>query len=274
VQPSHPIRLLALDLDGTLLRHDKTIGRRTIDALHAARAKGVEIVLASGRMTPAMENTVDQLGLDLRLVSYNGASICQRRCDGRGRIFHSPLGPDVAHDLYKFARGRRYQINFYYQDVVLSEDGPHLRSWIELYRARTNSPFRIVERLEDYVQHAPTKVLFITEPATRNRLEIELQPVFGQRSCIVCSDPEFLEFLAPGVDKGNSVMRLAQMLGIPSDSIMAMGDGDNDVTMLKAAGWGVAVANAGAKCRAAAKAITTNKNDDDAVAEAVQRWVL
>jgi hypothetical protein len=266
--------MLALDLDGTLLRRNKTIGPRSIEALHAAHARGVEVVLASGRMTPAMEGIVDQLGLDVRLVAYNGASICQRRCDGRERTFHSPLNQDVARDLYTFARKHRYQINFYYQDVVLSEDGPHLRFWIDLYRTRTNSPFRIVERLEDYVHHAPTKILFVTEPETRNRLEIELQPVFGQRSCIVCSDPEYLEFLAPGVDKGNSVVRLATSLGIPADSIMAMGDGDNDVTMLQNAGWGVAVANAGPKCRAAAKAITSSDHENEAVAEAIERWIL
>jgi len=268
------IRMIALDLDGTLLCGDKTIGPRTRQALHAAHAKGVEVVLASGRMTPAMEGTADKLGLDVYMVSYNGAAVCGRRADNRRRLFHQPLGADVAQELFKIGKQRRYQINFYYQDVILSEDAPHLRPYIEIYRTRTGSPFRFVERLEDYLQNAPTKFIYVVDPAIRNALEEELRPSFGKRATIVRTDPEYLEFLNLEVDKGRSVVRLAEMLGIPAAEVMALGDGDNDATMLEAAGWGVAVANAGARCKAVANAITEQDNDHDAVAEAVERWVL
>ncbi|MFH0939078.1 MAG: Cof-type HAD-IIB family hydrolase [Planctomycetota bacterium] len=268
------IRMIALDLDGTLLRSDKTIGPRTRDALHAAHAQGVVIVLASGRMTPAMERAAENLGLDVCLVSYNGAAICDRRANFRRRLFHKPLETDVAQALFKIGKQRRYQINFYYQDVILSEDAPHLRPYIEIYRSRTGSPFRFVERLEDYLQYAPTKFIYIVDPAIRNALEDELRPSFGTRATILRTDPEYLEFLNPTVDKGRSVVRLAENLGIRADQIMALGDGDNDITMLASVGWGVAVANAGVRCKAVAHAITEHDNDHDGVAEAVERWVL
>lgn len=272
--PPQPIRMIALDLDGTLLRADKSIGPRTRDALHAARKKGVEIVLASGRMTPAMEETAQKLGLDCCIVSYNGGAVCGRMEHGRKRLFHGPLGSDVARDLYAYARKHRYQVNFYHEDVVVSEDAAHLRPWAELYRERTNSPFRFVKSLEAFLHHAPTKLLFILEPKLRGGVEQELSPSFGSRATIVRTDPEYLEFLNPTVDKGSSVLRLAEMLSIAPAQIMAMGDGDNDVTMLQSAGWGVAVANAGAGCRAVAAAMTQNDHEHDAVGEAVERWVL
>ena len=273
-RPAAPIRLIALDLDGTLLKSDKTIGRRTIDALHAAHRKGIEIVLASGRMTPAMESTADLLGLDVFIVSYNGAVISGPRSDRRKRLFHGPLPADVARDLYTFARAHKYQVNFYHEDVILTEDGPHLRPWVELYRSRNGSPFRFVDSLEDFMHHTPTKLLLVTEPETRNRLLKEMAPAFGARSSMVCSDPEYLEFLSPDVCKGRGVARLAELRGIPLESVMGVGDGDNDLTMIGMAGWGVAVANASPQCRAAAQVSTTCDNDNDAVAEAVERWAL
>jgi Cof subfamily protein (haloacid dehalogenase superfamily) len=273
-KPTVPIHLIALDLDGTLLRSDKTIGRRTIDALHAAHKKGVEIVLASGRMTPAMESTVDLLGLDVFLVSYNGAVISGPRSESRKKLVHMPLPADVARDLYAFARAHKYQVNFYHEDVILTEDAPHLRPWVELYRTRNGSPFRFVESLEDYLHHAPTKLLLVTEPDTRNRLFKEMVPAFGARSCMVCSDPEYLEFLSSDVCKGRGVARLAELRGIPLSSVMGVGDGDNDLTMVSMAGWGVAVGNAGPQCKAAARVTTARDHDNDAVAEAVERWVL
>jgi Cof subfamily protein (haloacid dehalogenase superfamily) len=270
------VRLIAMDLDGTLFRADRSIGPRTINALRAAHARGVAVVLASGRMTAAMESAADQLGLDVYIVSYNGAAVCNLRAQGRQRLFHQPLPKDISREICLLGKERGYQINFYYEEVVVSEDGPRLRPWIDLYRTRTGSPFRIVERLVDYfLKYAPTKLLFCLDPAARNIVYAELLPRFHpRRALLVRTDPEYLEFLNPEVDKGKGVRMLAQSLGIAAGAVLALGDGENDISMLSAAGWGVAVANAGDCCKSVADAITTNDNNNDAVAEAVERWVL
>lgn len=274
VRPEFPIRMIALDLDGTLLSSDRSISSRNRQALRAAHKKGIEIVLASGRMTPAMEDAAAQLELDVHLVSYNGAAVCSPHANKRERLFHQPLPAAVARDLFAIARERRYQVNFYHNDVIVSEDAPHLRPHIDVYRSRTQSPFRFVERLDDYLHESPTKLLFVVDPAVRNPLSEELEEKFGTRATVVRTDPEYLEFLNTNVDKGRGVERLAQMLNIPLHSIMAMGDGENDVTMLRSVGFGVAVANAGAPAKSAAKAGTQNDHNNDAVAEAIERWVL
>jgi len=273
-RPAEPIRLIALDLDGTTLRQDKTVGRRTIEALRAAHAGGVEIALASGRMTPAMSATAEALGIDCCIVSYNGAAVCGRGSAGRQRLFHQPLHSHVARELFAFARERKYQVNFYHDDVIISEDSPHLRPFIEIYKSRTGSPYHLVPSLHDYMHHAPTKLLLVVDPHVRNDIEAELRPRFGSLATIIRTDPEYLEFLDPRVNKGRGVIKLAEHLGIPMSQVMAVGDGENDVPMLEVAGFGIAVANACADCRRAARAFTENDNENDAVAEAVERWVL
>jgi len=273
-EPRDTIRMIALDLDGTLLRNDKTVGPKTIDALRKAHAKGIEIVLASGRMTPAMEDAAKALDLDVCIVSYNGAAVCGRGSAGRKRLAHQPLKAEFARELYQYARERRHQVNFYHEDMIISEDGPHLRPFIDLYRGRTGSPYRFVEALEEYMHHPPTKLLFVTAPETRHAIERDLRPLFESRVTIIRTDPEYLEFLDSKVDKGSGVIKLAEILGIPMSRVMAMGDGENDIPMLAAAGFPVAVANAGEKCRAVAKFITERDHNHDAVAEAIERFVL
>jgi hydroxymethylpyrimidine pyrophosphatase-like HAD family hydrolase len=149
-----------------------------------------------------------------------------------------------------------------------------LRPYIEIYRNRTGSPFRFVDNLEKYLHLAPTKLIFVVDPKLRPAIQEEVRPLVGSRAAMVRTDPEYLEFLEPGVDKGTGLVHLAEVLGIPISQVMALGDGENDIPLLEAAGWPVAVANAHAHVKAVARFITNNDNDHDAVAEAVERWVL
>lgn len=266
--------MIALDLDGTLLREDKTVGPRTKAALREAHRRGVEVVLASGRMTPAMEKTAEELDLDCCIVSYNGAAVVGRRSQGRKKLVHQPLDAKIAAQLFQYAKARDYQVNYYLDDLIHSEDSPTLRPWIDLYHTRNGSPYRIVENLRDYLHRAPTKLLFVIDKSLRAGIENEVRPIIGQSATVIRTDPEYLEFLDPRVDKGWGVVQLAGILGIPTHSIMAMGDGENDIPMLRSVGWGVAVKNALAPCKEAATAFTENDNENEAVAEAVEKWVL
>jgi len=268
------IRMLVLDLDGTLLRSDKTIGPKTIEALHAARDRGVEIVLNSGRMTAAMEPTAERIGIDCHLIAYNGATATGPKAQGRKRLFEKPLDLGIAKELAQIARERRLQFNYYRDELVYSEDHPEMRPFREIYWARTRSPFRFVERIEDHMDVPPLKVLFVLDPAMREAMFEELKPRFGKRSNMTRTDPEYLEFLHPEVDKGVGVRGLCEALQIPLSAVMAIGDGDNDGPMVACAGWGVAVSDARESVLNVAAARTKADCDHDAVAEAVERWIL
>ena len=268
------IRMIALDLDGTLLRSDNTIGPRTLQALHEAHARGVQVVLNSGRMVAAMESTADLLGLDVYAVGYNGAAASAPRAQGRRRLFERPVPRDVARELVDLAHERRLQLNYYRDELVFSEDRPDLRPFVELYRARTGSPFRFVANLADHLDVPPLKAIFVTDPAERERLAEELAPRFAGRANLTKTDPEYLEFLHPEVHKGAGLRGLCEALKLPLSRVMAVGDADNDAPMVAAAGWGVAMANARESVRQAACVITENDCNHDGVAEAVERWVL
>ncbi|MCZ7646537.1 MAG: Cof-type HAD-IIB family hydrolase [Planctomycetota bacterium] len=268
------VELLALDLDGTLLRRDNTIGARTREALKAAAAAGVKLVLNSGRMTPAMEHAAKLLDGDAYLIAYNGAAASDLRANGRRRLFERTMPLDVARELVAFAKRRRVQLNYYLDEFVYCEPDPALRRWVEFYQKRTGSPYRFVERMEDHWDRAPYKVLFIAEPAVREALMAELEPQYAKRATVTRTDPEYLEFLHPEVNKGAGLRGLAESLGVPMARTLAVGDSYNDAPMLAAAGWGVAVANAAEPVRAAADAVTAADCEHDAVAEAVERWVL
>ena len=272
--PTTKIRLIALDLDGTLLRSDRTVGARSIAALRAAHALGVEIVLASGRMTAAMERTAEALEFDPIIVSYNGAAVRAKKSSGRELLLHRPLSAAIARELYLFAREERLQVNYYLDDVIVVEDAPHLRPWVEMYRERTGSPFRCVESLEPFLHRDPTKLLLVMEPGKREKIALHWGARLQERAIVLRTDPEYLEFLDPAATKGLALEFVAQHLNIERAAIMALGDGENDVPMLRYAGWPVAVANAGSAARAAARAVTLNDHEHDAVAEAVERWVL
>lgn len=268
------IRLIVLDLDGTLLRDDKTIGPRTRQALHAAHARGVRMVLNSGRMTAAMEASAGLLGLDCYLISYNGACAVAPREQGRRPLFQRPLSLEVARELAALAGRRHFQFNYYRDELIYSEDHPDLRRFVEIYRGRTGSPYYFVPRLEEHLNVAPLKVIFVVDPPVREALAEELGPRFAGRANMVKTDPEYLEFLHPEVDKGVGLRGLCAALNMPVSRVMAVGDADNDAPMVAAAGWGVAVANARESVRRAADAITLADCNHDGVAEAVERWVL
>jgi Cof subfamily protein (haloacid dehalogenase superfamily) len=268
------IRLLALDLDGTLLRRDYSIGERTRKAVHEAHRRGIRIVLNSGRMTPSMERPADLLGLDVYLISYNGAVGTATRAENRKCLFHQPILPDVAGELVALATDRHLQLNYYLDEIVYSEDHADLAHFVELYKKRTGAPYRMVESLASCTVRAPTKALFVMESADRDALYDELQPAYANRATVVKTEPEYLEFLHPKVNKGVGLAGLCESLGIEMSQVMAIGDSDNDEPVVRAAGWGVGVANAKEKVRAAADAITENDCDHDGVAEALERWVL
>ncbi len=275
-QPPKPgaIKLIALDVDGTLLRSDNTIGSRTVEALREAHRRGVKIVLNSGRMTPSMETPANLLGLDVYLVSYNGAVASGLRSEHRTRLFERPMHLDVAQELVALARARRLHVNYYLDDVIYTQAEPHQLPFIELYKKRTGSPFRFVRRIDDYLDRAPFKVLFVVDPEVRTALEAELRPKYESRAMVTKTEPEYLEFLHPEVNKGLGLTGLCASLRIEMSEAMAVGDSDNDEPVIRMAGWGVGVANAGDAVRSVADAITEADCNNDGVAEAVERWVL
>ncbi len=270
---SRPIRLIALDIDGTLLDSRGEIPTRNRDAIQAASERGVIVALASGRMTDCISPFEDKLGLDCPIIGYNGGMVRGTHEGGRSVLFHRPLEARYGGELIDYCRGR-YMLNFYCDDILYAEETAELRKWADIYSTQTGAVYHFVPDLKSFVERDPTKVILITDPARRDRLHDEWVQRWGQETTIVRTNPEYIEFMNLHADKGAALEALCRALGIAIAETMALGDGDNDAPMLAAAGLGIAMANATSVSKKSARLVSELTNDDCAVADAVERYVM
>jgi len=269
------VRMIATDLDGTLLDDGKRVPVENVEALREAAEAGVQLVLASGRMLSNLEKTEAEIGLDCTLLSYNGAKVVGTRASGRPLLIHRPLPSDVAAEIVVYSQSFGLLLNFYDGETLFAEDGPFRRRFMNLYTARTGVGYRIVDNLlHSMAGVRPTKLILLSDPTACPRIVDELRSQLGGRAFITLSEPEYIEITAAGVDKGAVLSELASLLGVPLSNVMALGDADNDRTMLAAAGTGVAMANASERIRAGVRYVTERTNNEAGVAEAIRRWAL
>lgn len=260
-------RLIAVDLDDTLLEADLTVAEETVLALNEAAKEGVQVVIATGRMFRSTLPIAEKLGLDGYLITYNGALI--RRVDG-DTLWHKPVPAEQAKALIDVAENHDLRLNFYLDDTLVV-DGIDER--VEYYLQIAQVEPRVVDDLAQALERAePTKCLFVGEANQVAEIVPQLQEEFAELQ-IARSKPRFIEVTRRGVRKEVALAAVAEAYSIPMAEVMAVGDGDNDATMLQTAGIGVAVANASEKAKAAADYVTEGKRGAG-VREAVYRFVL
>ena len=243
VRAVFPIRLVVLDLDGTIIGEDFEIGERTRAAVRAAIDRGTEVAIATGRMPSSAMRFADQLGLTAPLIGYQGALIRSMPRDGRrlGRILlHTPLAADVAHQVVRWSRRRGMDPHLnHLERFIIRADDPMLDDYSRFVGARA-----ILVPDYDVIDHPVTKVLAPGDEATVASALADAQREFAGRAMATVSHPRFLEFAAPGVSKGRAVRWLARRLRVPLEQVMAVGDQHNDLEMLAAVGHGVAMPTA------------------------------
>lgn len=261
------IKLVALDLDDTLLRTDLTISPRAKKAIKEAVEQGTLVTLATGRMYASALPYAQDLGLDLPLITYQGALV--KYADGRV-VHQQPLELKHAKALLKRLREYSFQINVYINDeLYIEEESPEL----ERYARVCKVPYHVVPNLVEAIKTEPSKILVIGDADKLDDLYKELTGDFRDIVHITKSKSFFLEFAHPLATKGRALHSLATSLGFTAEEVMAVGDSQNDLDMIKYAGLGVAMGNAVPQIKELARYITC-KNDDDGVAEAIEKFVL
>ena len=269
---SPDIKLIVLDLDGTLLDDQKHVPSANIDAVRAAHAAGIHVALCSGRMLPNMENARQQLGLDLVLGGYNGAKVVDTLANQRQEVFHHPVSAERSVAIAETASARGWLVNLYCDDRLIAPPSPGSQRLIDIYQQRGGARYEFVE-LADLGQRPSTKLVVLAEPHEIPEVQRALATQLEGLSW-VHSDPEYLEIMAPGVHKGAALQALAAHFGVGVDQCMALGDASNDREMVATAGLGVAMANASPDTKAAANVVMNFDNNQCAVARAIERYVL
>lgn len=267
----HPIRLIALDLDGTLLRTDKDISRPNMDAIAACLAKGVKVVLASARPPRAVKSIHAGLKLDSFSVHYNGALVHDL---GKNRpLHHNPMTAETVKKIITAARKLDPDcmvsieiLDRWFTDQHPRDAGLHVES------AKMFEP-DFIGPLDAFLTVPVTKLMLLAPARRLQKIHAMLRRRFTGKVAFAISDDHLVQVMNKGVDKWVGLSRIAALYGIDRKQIMAIGDAPNDIGMVRWAGLGVAVGNAWPELKKHARDIVPS-NDDDGVAHALDRYVL
>ncbi|MBZ4663119.1 MAG: sugar-phosphatase [Caloramator sp.] len=264
-------KLIALDMDGTLLNENKEISKSNLEAIQFARRKGIKIVLATGRPTKGIEKYLKELSLideNEYAVSYNGA-IVQEVKSGK-IIAQNVMSLDDLKQLYNLSKELNVNIHALTPNSCIT---PKINQYSELEATMNNIPLEIVDF--DAIDKNTTivKIMFVDPEEKLNKVIESLPKELYDKYTIVRSAPFFLEFLNNKVNKGFGVRLLAEKLGIKPSEIICIGDAENDIHMIEYAGLGIAMGNAFPEVKKKADYVTKT-NEEDGVAHVIKKFVL
>lgn len=265
------IKLLALDIDGTLLGRDYIISDQVKAAIKSVIAQtDVKVVLASGRMAHSTNVVAEELGVTTPMVCYQGAMVIQY--PEKDILFHKQVPTNLAKKVIKEIEAEDIHVNIYINDQI------YMTKITEVATSYSSARYLTPNLVKDYSildNNPTTKIVGLdTNPDKVARLIDRLQPKYVNSLNITSSNPEFIEVVNPDVNKGKTLYEFAEKLwGIMPENIMAIGDGNNDFDMINQAGVGVAMGNATDKVKAAAKFITDTVDNYGAV-KAIEKYLL
>ena len=269
------IKMIALDLDNTLLMEDKTIPDFVKDALRQAADRGVLVVIASGRMYPAARAYANELGTGAPVVSCNGADIR----DGDGSvIFNGGFDAESLKKILRLCSREDIYAQLYWNDSIVVEKWT---KWTEAYPdahrfpvIETGSWLDLMEGRTVGMEVLPSpKALLVAEPEEIEGIMERVKNEMGDMVSLTRSADTYIEVLRNGVSKREGLKVLAERFGIDRSEVMACGDNLNDLEMVSWAGVGVAVANAVPQLKEAAAYVARGERSQG-VAEAVRKYVL
>jgi len=274
------IRLLALDIDGTLLNPRGEITPRTRSALDEVQRRGILVALVTGRRFGSARPVVLELGLSVPLVSHNGA--LTKNVSTLDTIGFHPLDIETAREVIRI--GRAHGTDMICCDdpnglgvMVIDGVSPENRA-LHRYLDKYRDSLREVPDLLEYLDHAPIQIMFSGSCDPIDDFADQLQEQLDGRIQLFKTryrsvDLTILDAISTTASKGASVDEIALSYGIDCADVMAVGDNHNDLTMLRRAGVGVVMANAEDELKAMGFALTAS-NDDDGVAIAIEKYIL
>lgn len=254
-------RLIAMDLDGTLNNDQKIITEKTKAALMAAQQRGIRLALASARPSPGLYRERDALRLQEFggiLMSYNGGRIVD--AESGAILFETAMDREQAREVLRELEelpvtpilddGKRF--------FVTDRNGFKVE-----YECRNNGmKCTEVGNLANFLNFAPIKILMSADPAGISAVQARIAAMLPEGLTVVQTAPFYLEVIPRRINKGQGIRDICRTLEINPGQVIAFGDAENDIPMLREAGVGVAMGNAAENVKAAADLVTLSNNDD------------
>ena len=230
---------IACDLDRTLIGEDAVLRPRTRAAIAAVRAKGIHVVIVTGRMFQSVRRYALEAGIDDPVVCYQGAVVAEP-VGGRW-LRHVPIPLELARETIAALNAEGFGLNCYVDDELYVSA---VTAEAKRYADFQDLQLHAVGDLLAWLDRPPTKLVVIDDPDVLDGLKERMRDRFAGRLYIAKSLPYFLEFASPEVTKAAGLEFLAERLGFSRERTVAFGDGENDLELVEWAGYGVAVENA------------------------------
>ena len=270
-------KLIALDLDDTLLNDDRQIDDETVLALRKCADQGIYIVLCSGRAEDAILPFVRRLEIAGKetgryITAINGCSIFDLH--ERKQIYCHKVDSDILLRTNEIAESWGLRTEVYTSDTIYyREETKWTRLDVDLCKLKGE----VVEDYDSFLKNSFTTMLVPGDPELLQKLQAELRKEFGNRAVIFISKPYFLEILPPNSGKGEAVDWLAEHIGAKTgEKVLTMGFGDsmNDESLIRHATWGVAMSNGLKEIKEIADFVTPTDNNHTGIAEFLKSMIL
>lgn len=275
------IKLICIDMDGTLLNSNHEISERNKETLRQAKKLGVNIAITTGRLFGSARYYSNLIGIEnTPVITSNGAYIKTNYDDIP--VLENAIPREIAIEIYKIIKKHNLKINFNSWDTLMREDEvPDDHAYTIMNKQLPEDKkvkFIINSDFISAIESFDGKILkgIVIERENLDNLwaaKDELKETFGDKLHVVSSGTDNIEIMIGTTSKGNAVAHLADILNINAEEVMCIGDSENDISMLKFAGIGVAMGNGLQMVKDIADYIT-DTNDNDGVSKAVEKFVL
>ena len=262
------IRLIALDIDGTLTNQPDQVSKRNSEAIWHAQETGITVVLATGRALAATRQIWKNLNLHGPCILYGGAMIAD--IDTEQVIKMHALAPEVILEVLEYSAQQKVHAQIYVDDVVIYEKAD---AFADRYVERHHLRHEIDPDLRKKTWHRVPKVLCLCESDRQDELLALYRQRFEGIAQVSRSSPGYIEINSLGVTKGTALEELSQMLNIPQQQVAAAGDNYLDLEMIEWAGLGVCVSD-GAKDVLSAADMVIPPCAEDGVAVWIEEYIL
>ena len=265
------IKLIAMDLDGTLNNDEKRITEKTKAALMAAQEKGIRLALASARPSPGLFKERDILRLQDHggiLMSYNGGRVVDAATGNT--LFETAMDLQQTKDVLRFLETLPV--------TPILDDGKQFYvtdagGYKVDYECRNNNMVcSEVGNLADFLTFAPIKILMSVQPEELPTIQQKIRDFLPEELSVVQTAPFYMEVIPKRINKGQGIRDICHALGLSTEAVISFGDAANDIPMLQTAGVGVAMGNASQAVKAEANFVTLT-NNEDGIAYALEQFL-
>lgn len=265
------MKLIALDVDGTLLNSDHKINPKTRNSLIKALEEGNKVVIVSGRPTEAIRGLAAELEFDKHgglISAFNGGSISNYQTGEK--ITNHTIDLDLAKEILRETKDLDLEIIIPNEGKIISD---REEKYLAVERDLLGLEAIVDKNIRDAIDFPPNKLLFANDPEVLDKLIPILEEKYGDKTSLIRTQRFYYEIMPQNLSKGKSLLEITDYYGIDQKDIIAFGDELNDETMLEVAGVGVAMANAVDHIKEIADYITLS-NDEDGIADYLETFVL